>query len=454
MTVLAGFDSSTYPAHGIETMDWLIHNTNLSWVGYYLAPAPNRTGASWMGHRAELTADGWTIAPIYVGEQDDPNLSHNPSACKGVTDGNSAVSLLNSEGFARGTTVYLDIETGAPLSSNLQVYIQNWCSTVAANGFTPGVYCPGSDANTVASIVPNARLWVADIGIMSAAPGTTTFSTSAPSGSGHSNATAWQYQFNYSISTPFGPYNVDIDTITVTGTTHHAPVANNDSYSTGFNTALTRTAASGLLVNDTDQDGNSLTVSSVTNPSHGTLSNVFSDGSFTYTPSSGYSGSDSFTYFVNDGTVNSATAATVSITVGGPTNHAPVANNARYSTGFNTALTRTAASGLLVNDTDQDGNSLTVSSVTNPSHGTLQAFSNGSFTYTPNSGYSGPASFTYFANDGITTSATAATVSISVGGPANHAPVANNDVYSTAFNTALTIAAAGVLANDTDQDGN
>jgi hypothetical protein len=245
------------------------------------------------------------------------------------------------------------------------------------------------------------------------------------------------------------PYTLTINT---SGTTNHAPVANNDSYSTAFNTALTVAATAGVLANDTDQDGNSLTVALVSNPSHGTL-HTFSDGSFTYTPNSGYSGPDSFSYFASDGTVNSASAATVSITVGGPANHAPVANNDSYSTDFNTALT-IAASGVLANDTDQDGNSLTVASVSNPGHGTLQAFANGSFTYTPNSGYSGADSFTYFVSDGTTNSASAATVSITVGGPIDHAPVANNDSYSTSFNTALTIAASGVLANDTDQDGN
>jgi Ca2+-binding RTX toxin-like protein len=101
---------------------------------------------------------------------------------------------------------------------------------------------------------------------------------------------------------------------------NHAPVANADSFTTSFNTVLTRTAATGVLANDSDQDGNSLTVSSLTNPSHGTLQ-LFTDGSFTYTPFSNYSGSDSFTYFAFDGIANSTSAATVSLTVNGSTNN-------------------------------------------------------------------------------------------------------------------------------------
>jgi VCBS repeat-containing protein len=232
---------------------------------------------------------------------------------------------------------------------------------------------------------------------------------------------------------------------------NHVPVANNDSYTTSFNTALTRTAATGVLANDTDQDGNTLTAILLTNPSHGSLT-LNTNGSFTYTPTTGYSGTDSFTYFDSDGSTTSNNA-TVSLTVGGPTNHAPVANADSYSTSFNTALTRTAATGVLANDTDQDGNPLTAILLTNPSHGSLTFNTNGSFTYTPTTGYSGTDSFTYFDSDGSTTSNNT-TVSLTIGGQTNHAPVANADSYSTSFNTPLTISGPGVLANDTDQDGN
>ena len=94
---------------------------------------------------------------------------------------------------------------------------------------------------------------------------------------------------------------------------NRAPVANADSYTTGYNTTLTINAP-GVLANDTDQDGNTLTVSNFTNPSHGTLS-ISPAGAIVYTPANGYAGPDSFTYRANDGITNSAAAATVSITV-------------------------------------------------------------------------------------------------------------------------------------------
>src|SRR5690348_8177793 len=106
--LIAGFDSYSYPSHGISTMDWLMQNTNLKWVGYYLAPAPDRINASWMGHRQELANDGWSIAPIYVGQQD--SSAFIPSASQGAVDGHDATAKAWSEGFALRTTIYLDVE--------------------------------------------------------------------------------------------------------------------------------------------------------------------------------------------------------------------------------------------------------------------------------------------------------------------------------------------------------
>ncbi len=101
---------------------------------------------------------------------------------------------------------------------------------------------------------------------------------------------------------------------------NHAPVAANNSYSTDEDTNLS-VAAPGVLGNDTDADGDSLTANLVVGPSHGSLT-LNADGSFSYDPSANYHGPDSFTYRANDGTVNSNTA-TVSITVNS-VNDAPV----------------------------------------------------------------------------------------------------------------------------------
>ncbi len=224
------------------------------------------------------------------------------------------------------------------------------------------------------------------------------------------------------------------------------PVAANDSYSTNKNVVLTL-AAPGVLANDTDPEGTTLTAQLVTSPLHGTLT-LSANGSFVYTPTANYSGSDSFTYRASDGSLTS-TAASVNITVA-PVNQPPVAANDSYSTNKNVVLTL-AAPGVLANDTDPEGTTLTAQLVTSPLHGTLTLSANGSFVYTPTANYSGSDSFTYRASDGSLTS-TAASVNITVA-PVNQPPVAANDSYSTNQNVVLTLAAPGVLANDTDPEG-
>ena len=104
----------------------------------------------------------------------------------------------------------------------------------------------------------------------------------------------------------------DAITVGVTSGSNRAPVANGDSYTADFEKPLT-VAAPGVLANDSDADGNTLSASLAAPPAHGSVVlNV--DGGFTYTPQAGYSGSDSFTYKASYGTATSA-PATVAITV-------------------------------------------------------------------------------------------------------------------------------------------
>src|SRR6266576_7341784 len=110
------------------------------------------------------------------------------------------------------------------------------------------------------------------------------------------------------------------------------------------------------------------------------------------------------------------------------------------------------APGVLANDTDVDGNPLTAIVVTQPAHGTVTLNADGSFTYTPALNSNGSDSFTYKANDG-TLDSNVVTVSITVAA-VNDAPAAVNDSYNATEDTPLTLAAPGVLGNDTDVHGN
>jgi hypothetical protein len=127
------------------------------------------------------------------------------------------------------------------------------------------------------------------------------------------------------------------DTITVEvngGAPNQPPVAANDSYTTAYQTAL-NVAAPGVLGNDSDPDGDSITAQEFSAPGHGTLI-PNADGSFSYTPNAGYSGSDGFTYKARDASLLS-NAATVTITV----NAAPAADTVTIVTASWTRRTKT-----------------------------------------------------------------------------------------------------------------
>ena len=240
-----------------------------------------------------------------------------------------------------------------------------------------------------------------------------------------------------------------IDDVDVSGTpaSNDAPVAANDIYDMAEDAVLD-VGAAGVLANDTDADGDPMTSVLVAGTANGGLT-LNADGSFIYTPNADFNGIDSFTYKANDGFADSNTA-TVSITVN-PMNDAPVAANDSYSTNESAASVNAFFNGVLTNDTDVDQDLLNAALVTGPANGTLTLYSNGTFDYVPDPGFSGTDSFSYKANDG-TAESNDATVSITVN-PVNDAPVAVDDGYSTDEDTVLSTPVPGVLDNDSDADG-
>ncbi|GAB2652037.1 LamG-like jellyroll fold domain-containing protein [Kribbella swartbergensis] len=139
----------------------------------------------------------------------------------------------------------------------------------------------------------------------------------------------------------------------------------------------------------------------------------------------------------------------------GPVNAAPVGAADAYGTVEDKVLTVNAP-GVLANDTDADGDTLTAGGLTQPANGAVVLAANGSFTYTPKSGFSGTDTFTYRASDGTAASApTTVTITVEAGEepPDNTAPVAGEDAYEAVEGQPLVLPAPGVLANDTDADG-
>lgn len=245
------------------------------------------------------------------------------------------------------------------------------------------------------------------------------------------------------VASPVAAVTITVDPVNT------PPASVNDSYSATADTPLNVNAASGVLANDTDVDGNSLTATLVAGPQHGSLT-LNADGSFSYTPAAGYTGADRFAYQAFDGEAD-GNVATVSLNVAAKVNQPPVAADDAYSVTANHTLNVPAA-GVLANDTDPEGDPLTAALVDAPQHGTLTLNADGSFSYTPAAGYVGADSFTYHANDG-TSDSNLATVSITVNAAVNHRPTATNDVYSTPQDSPLNVPASGVLANDADPDG-
>lgn len=187
---------------------------------------------------------------------------------------------------------------------------------------------------------------------------------------------------------------------------YSGPAAANDTYGT-TSAATLSVPAPGVLVNDLAA-GTNVTAVLVTPPAQGTL-NLSGNGAFTYIAPVAFSGVASFTYRVNDGLANSGTAT---VTINVAPNSRPTALNDSYSVQQNTALS-VPAPGVLANDSDPNPQNLRAVLASGPSSGTLTLNTNGGFLYIPLPGFTGNATFTYTANDGLTNS-TAATVTISV----------------------------------------
>ena len=225
-----------------------------------------------------------------------------------------------------------------------------------------------------------------------------------------------------------------------------APQAINDLFLTTQDEPLD-VANAGVLANDLDAELDQLTAELFSNATHGSVT-LQADGSFQYTPNAGYTGIDAFLYRATDGDSYSRLGA---VTLRVNANELPpMAVADAYAIDEDSTLV-IDASGVLANDSDADGDSLVANLVTGPQHGVVTLNADGSFVYTPEANFTGIDGFSYLANDG-TLESDAANVTIDVQAVAD-APVAVNDVYAIDEDTTLVIDASGVLANDSDADG-
>ena len=367
---------------------------------------------------------------VYAGAYGTLTLAANGSytyapnaAAQGLDDGESAQDVFTytaSDGTASDSATLTITVNGA---NDAPVANDDTASTSEDASVSGNVLANDTDVDVEPLTVTNPGVYVGAYGTLTlAADGSYTYAPSAAQ-QGLDTGESVQDVFSYTASDGTASDSATL-TVTVNGA-NDAPVANEDSASTSEDAGV----SGNVLANDTDVDVEPLTV---TNPgvyigAYGTLT-LAANGSYTYAPGAAAQGLDTgetaqdvFSYTASDGTASDT--ATLTVTVTGA-NDAPVANADAAITDEDTAV----SGNVLANDTDVDGEALTV---TNPgtytgTYGTLTLAANGSYTYTPNaaaqalnSGDVVQDSFNYTASDG--TASDTATLTVTING-ANDGP--------------------------------
>ncbi|WP_434785221.1 tandem-95 repeat protein, partial [Vibrio parahaemolyticus] len=201
-----------------------------------------------------------------------------------------------------------------------------------------------------------------------------------------------------------------------------------------------------VLGNDTfDGDGKVVSLDTNNGPANGTVS-VNPDGNVTYTPNDNYHGTDSFTYIVTSGGVSESTTVSVDVT---PVNDAPVAKDDIATTQEDTAVTI----DVLSNDTDVDGDKLSIQSATVPEAQGKVEIVDGKLVFTPAENFNGHAEITYTVTDGELTDEAKVTVTVN---PVNDAPTIKVDAVESitedGVNTDTVVATLTVRDTDTPED--
>ena len=201
--------------------------------------------------------------------------------------------------------------------------------------------------------------------------------------------------FTYSLTSGT---STDLATVNLTiNGVNDAPVANNDNFFNTNEDAPISIDLNYLLANDTDAEGDSLSLNNFTQPLHGSL--TLDNGNLIYTPVADYNGTDGFTYIVNDGTVDSS-SATVNLTID-PVNDVPTLTGtpATLSNGTEDIPYTINVTNLLQGFSDVESDSLSVSNLS-ATNGSLTTNNNGSYTFNPTANYNGVVTLNYEVIDG------------------------------------------------------
>ncbi|MFP4098282.1 MAG: Ig-like domain-containing protein [Alphaproteobacteria bacterium] len=225
--------------------------------------------------------------------------------------------------------------------------------------------------------------------------------------------------FTYTVTDNDGATATATATFTV-NSVNDGPVAEDDV----FNGSEDAQIAGNVLGNDTDIDGDALSVTAgVYETAQGGSVTIAEDGSFTYTPLANFNGQDSFSYEVSDGTDVDTALVTLNVEA---VNDGPVAEDDV----FNGSEDAQIAGNVLGNDTDIDGDALSVTAgvYETAQGGSVTIAEDGSFTYTPLANFNGQDSFSYEVSDGTDVDTALVTLNVEA---VNDGPVAEDDVFST-----------------------
>lgn len=194
-----------------------------------------------------------------------------------------------------------------------------------------------------------------------------------------------------------------------------------------------------LLQNDGDIENDSLTIVGAGNAIDGIVTVTATD--ITFTPNPNFEGNASFNYTLSDGTTTSLVVVTVNV---GGVNDAPIANDDAATADEDTTAMITT---LLANDTDIEGQVLSITAVGSATNGTVALVDAMTVAFTPAANFNGTASFAYTMSDGVDSDSGIVTLTVNA---INDAPIALDDNSGTRVNVAANISHASLLANDND----
>jgi uncharacterized delta-60 repeat protein/uncharacterized repeat protein (TIGR01451 family) len=429
------------------------NGTAVSWIRGGPGPEPWRT-------TLELSTDGITYTLLGEGVRVPGGWQ-----LTGLSLPREQNLFLRARGFC---SVGSYVSSGMIVESRRNVYLHA-ADLVLTKAVTPTLATPGAPITyTLAfqndSLGPALSIVLTDVlpveitataivsggvAITATAPGVWAIQEMAPGQSGWMTVTGLLreglpgghvFTNTAAITTPFEAWAGDNHaTVTVT-VASVAPVAVGDSY-TGTEDFPLPVAAPGVLANDSDRNGDDLAVTLDTPPVNGVLA-LSADGSFVYTPTANWNGTDAFTYTVSDGALTDTARALLNVAA---VNDAPFARDDAYMTIKNTLLV-VPAPGVLANDDDIEGDPLHTTLLDWPAHGAVGLNADGSFLYMPALGWSGLDVFTYATWDDTLSGTASVWITVTA---SNNPPVAEDDYATTAEDTPANLA---VLTNDSDPE--